>query len=111
MIERVIKRFPLLYHNFWVQGCPVADDIFVTLSAVLHEVIYELHLLWGIAVKIVLHLVTALRGLQPWYGLPCSNCPNTTVATDGMLARPPFPGTTRLKGIIDHLIQHFYYTI
>ena len=41
MIERVIKRFHLLYHNFWLHCCAVADDIFVTLSAVLDEVIYE----------------------------------------------------------------------
>ena len=46
VIERVIKRFPLLYHNFWLQGCAVADDVFVTLSAVLDEVVYELNL-WG----------------------------------------------------------------
>ena len=49
MIKRVIKRFPLLYHNFWLQGCTVADDIFITISLVLNEVIYELHLLWEIA--------------------------------------------------------------
>ena len=38
-IERVIKQFPLLYHNFWLQGCVVADDIFLTFSMVLGEVI------------------------------------------------------------------------
>ena len=38
-IERVNKQFPLLYHNFWLKSCTVADDYFVTLSVVLDEVI------------------------------------------------------------------------
>ena len=29
-IEILHKRFPLLCHNFWLQGCAVADDIFWT---------------------------------------------------------------------------------
>ena len=47
VIERVVKWFPLLYHNFWLQGGIVADEIFVTLSAVLDEVIYETLLIAG----------------------------------------------------------------
>ena len=42
-IEKVIKLFPLPYHNFWQQDYAVADDIFITLSRVLDDVIYELH--------------------------------------------------------------------
>ena len=45
VIERGIKWFPLLYHNFWLQGCAVADDIFVTLSMVLDEVIHDTSLI------------------------------------------------------------------
>ena len=51
VIERVIKWFSLLYHNFWLQGCVVADDIFVTLSAVLDEVIYETLFIVGNSVQ------------------------------------------------------------
>ena len=36
------------------------------------------------------HLVTALKGLQPGYGLARNNCPNSTVAVAGILAKPPF---------------------
>ena len=43
------------------------------------------------AIKTELHLVTAPRGLKPGYWLPRNNCPNSTVAMAGMLARPLFP--------------------
>ena len=36
---KVTNRFRLLFHNFWLQGCAMADDIFVTLSDVLDEAI------------------------------------------------------------------------
>ena len=43
------------------------------------------------AIDTDLHLVIALKGLQPGYGLSRNNCPNSTVAMAGMLARPLFP--------------------
>ena len=44
-----------------------------------------------IAIKDDLHLVTALKGLQPSFILARNSCPNSTVAKVGMLARPLFP--------------------
>ena len=38
-----------------------------------------------------LHVVTALKGLQPSYGVARNSCPNSTVAMAGMLVRPLFP--------------------
>ena len=49
------------------------------------------------AIQIALHLVTAPRGLQPCYWLPRSNCPNSTVATARMLARPIFPSQQQCR--------------
>ena len=45
----------------------------------------------GCAIDTDLHVMTALKGLQPGYGLARSSCPNSTVAMAGMLARPLFP--------------------
>ena len=79
-IERAIKRFPLLYHNFWRQCCPVADDIFVTLSMVLKLWWSYILNFTDFAIKTDLHLVTAPSSLQPGYWLSRNNCPNSTVA-------------------------------
>ena len=42
------------------------------------------------AIDTGLHLVTALKGQQPGYGLTRNNCLNSTIAMAGMLARPIF---------------------
>ena len=43
------------------------------------------------AIDTDLHLVIALKGLQPAYGLARNSCPNSAVAMAGMIARPLFP--------------------
>ena len=42
------------------------------------------------AINTDVHLVTALKGLQPGNGLARNNCPNSTFAMAGMLASPLF---------------------